>query len=109
MTNHSVSMPFPSYGANVRGLNIMSDMNYWAKCWILSKSQDFNWAKVFSRTGHLKNFFVIKVTFIIAQTGETSIKCENAFLHLLFFVRKCVFWVFFFDKIMPKMKFLIFR
>jgi len=69
VTNHSASMPFWSYCENVRELNIMSDMNYCAKCWILSKSKDFNWAKVFSRTGHLK-FFIIVVTFIIAQTGE---------------------------------------
>ena len=79
MTNCSASMLFPSYGQNVRGLNIMSDMNYWAKCWILSKSQDFNWAKVFSGTGHRKNFFLIEVTFIIAQTGESSINVKMHF------------------------------
>ena len=95
VTNHSVSMPFPSYGANVRGLNIMSDMNYWAKCWILSKSQDFNWAKVFSRTGHLKKFFCNQGHIHNSTDWRNKYKCENAFLHLLFFVRKCVFWVFF--------------
>ena len=98
MTNRSVSMPFPSYGANVRGLNTMSDMNYWAKCWILSKSQDFNWAKVFSRTGHLKKFFLTKVTFIIAQTGETSINVKMHFCTYYFLSGNVSFGFFFLTK-----------
>ena len=79
MTNRSASIPFPSYGQSMRGLKIMSDMNYWAKCWILSKSQGFNWAKVFSGTGRLKNLFLIEVTFIIAQAGESSINVKMHF------------------------------